>query len=564
VPFLAISMRHRAGPRARPGYFRTPYLGVAPQLLEAVLDRALELRVAPRLGVQSYPAAQAGSGTPCWGELRVPDVQFIDDRRECLTDLAGLHRAGLIRTSNPGGVPDSIRIFLGKQQQCFRFGIGAGCSPIDGAYFDNVSVGFVNLPDKLELDEFPNTVAHVDITGPVSDSSVVLSGPTAVHVYLSSLSDPDGNGREQVQTEMVQLNLMGSSPSIGPMTVRLRPTLKHPYVRSVGEIEETTNTLASRLDLPPFAPSGTASSFFDVFFEVDLPALGLVLHNHEAHRVSSVIKHKPPEGDEVYLDLHPIRLYDEDEQPTPYYIGAKHFPVPPPERDTFPDSWGAIELVTDSGSEFVNLRGPVRVDVDTSRVVDVDSDTREEFPTEMLELQLTGTSSLGPVVVTLRDPAQHPNQRTVGRIEETANLTPQRLDLRPFVKRDTTTATSFFDVFFQVDLPALGLEYHNHSAKPMSGVIRNKPPAPGDDYQSAPAIVTDLFDQNENLAPVKVRRGIHRGSSVTPSPNLTSWWMWKGRGGSISCWRGGRRGSTCRPTPPAGRSTSTATGGTRS
>src|SRR5262249_16463236 len=94
------------------------------------------------IGVQCYPATQPGSGSPCWGDLRVATTQFTDPHVKCITDIQGLRNLDLIRTSNASGVPDSIRIFLGKQQQCFRFGITSNCSSSNGAYFDNVSVGF--------------------------------------------------------------------------------------------------------------------------------------------------------------------------------------------------------------------------------------------------------------------------------------------------------------------------------------------------------------------------------------------------------------------------------------
>ena len=68
-------------------------------------------------------------------------------------DAEGLYQNGLIRTSNANGVPDSIKIFLGKQQQCFRFGVSVGCSPTDGAYFDNVALAIVDTePAQLRVD----------------------------------------------------------------------------------------------------------------------------------------------------------------------------------------------------------------------------------------------------------------------------------------------------------------------------------------------------------------------------------------------------------------------------
>ena len=47
-------------------------------------------------------------------------------------------------------------------------------------------------------------------------------GDFSREVDLGALADTDGNGREQVPTEMVQLDLTGNSPMFGPMTLRLR------------------------------------------------------------------------------------------------------------------------------------------------------------------------------------------------------------------------------------------------------------------------------------------------------------------------------------------------------
>jgi hypothetical protein len=56
----------------------------------------------------------------------------------------------LIRTSNPSGIPDSIRIYLGDITRCYAYGLsGAACAPTTGpqtgGYFDNVALGFVDM-----------------------------------------------------------------------------------------------------------------------------------------------------------------------------------------------------------------------------------------------------------------------------------------------------------------------------------------------------------------------------------------------------------------------------------
>jgi phage tail protein X len=79
---------------------------------------------------------------------------------------------------------------------------------------------------------------------------------------------------------------------------------------SVGLIEETVNANVGTLDLRPFEPSGTANSFFDVFFNLNLPGLGVTLHNADAVRLQSLISHKPPGPGEPYSIVSGADLLD--------------------------------------------------------------------------------------------------------------------------------------------------------------------------------------------------------------------------------------------------------------
>ena len=188
--------------------------------------------------------------------------------------------------------------------------------------------------DCLEVDHFPNSRALIGIQTPDGKVfSAVLHGPTTVEVALASLSDSDNDGLEQVPTEIVALELTGVNPDLGPVIVRLRDPAKPPFRRTVGEIEETANTQSGRLDLPPFAPSGTARSFFDVFFEVELPALGIKLHNNEPSRLEATITHKPPGPGNTYIKPEgAIPLFDENNNPTGInLVGAVHVPNPRPD-----------------------------------------------------------------------------------------------------------------------------------------------------------------------------------------------------------------------------------------
>lgn len=187
------------------------------------------------------------------------------------------------------------------------------------------------LKEPIEHDVFPNTTATVTVQSPFCDEETVqLSGPTAVDVALGMLADTDGNGLEQVPTEMVQLDLTGTSECFGTVTVRLRDPNKPPFRRTLGEIEETVNTQSGRLDVPPFAPSGTAHSFFDVFFEVEVSNFpGVVLHNDTPKRMRGLITHKPPDPGNTYDNPDVIELYTENDSASGVFIGpSRHVPNP--------------------------------------------------------------------------------------------------------------------------------------------------------------------------------------------------------------------------------------------
>jgi len=101
-----------------------------------------------RGGFAAYPATQR-DGHPTWSDFRLwPFVLFNPDK-QCFQDLEPGLAFGLLRWNSAlaeGGVdyPDSIRMLLHKRQECYRFAVSTGCSPTDGAYFDNVSLAFVD------------------------------------------------------------------------------------------------------------------------------------------------------------------------------------------------------------------------------------------------------------------------------------------------------------------------------------------------------------------------------------------------------------------------------------
>ena len=121
-------------------------------------------------------------------------------------------------------------------------------------------------------------MAEIELIIPDVGSQLIrLSGPSTAHVFFEGgegeAGDGDGNGRDDVDTELVELDLVGIVPDFGVVRMRLNPSIPSP-----GEIEERVNDTPGILDLPPFTTEGRADSFFDVFFELVLPD-GTVLHN---------------------------------------------------------------------------------------------------------------------------------------------------------------------------------------------------------------------------------------------------------------------------------------------
>ncbi len=184
----------------------------------------------------------------------------------------------------------------------------------------------------FEIDQFATSTATVEIRTPLGSEKVALVGPTTIAVDLSRIGDLNGHGLDAVNTEMTQLELTGTSSLFGPVKLRLRSPAKPPFKKTTGQIEETVNTQSGRLDLPPFAPSGSAQSYFDVFFEMEAPGAPpgfQLLHNVAATRMVATITHKPPAVGENYFNRDSVPLYDEAERMTAVVVAnALHTPQP--------------------------------------------------------------------------------------------------------------------------------------------------------------------------------------------------------------------------------------------
>ena len=97
-------------------------------------------------GSQCYPAQQP-NGAKCWGQPRYGGFIVFNPEPQCFTDFEGARDNGTpFLTSNPSGIPDSLRCFVEHESECFRFAITLGCNSNEGGYFDNVAQAFVDRP----------------------------------------------------------------------------------------------------------------------------------------------------------------------------------------------------------------------------------------------------------------------------------------------------------------------------------------------------------------------------------------------------------------------------------
>ena len=140
------------------------------------------------------------------------------------------------------------------------------------------------LPPPPIEDVFPETSLTVTVSIPLlGDITGTGVGTTTIHTFTDaagSASDTDGDLLDQVATEIVAMEIISEQLLIGISSL----------LASTGEIEETSNTTPGRRDVPPFAPSGSADSFFDIFVEVELTGLpGLTAHNEAPIRLQAVV-----------------------------------------------------------------------------------------------------------------------------------------------------------------------------------------------------------------------------------------------------------------------------------
>ncbi len=159
------------------------------------------------------------------------------------------------------------------------------------------------------LDTFNTSgVVTVEIPALSVTESINVFGPTAIQ--RGDPVDPE-DGRRKITTQMTTLNLTGTSPTIGPLTIT-----QSSVQPSMGQIKAQN----AGADFP-------ADSSFDIFFEIatTLPPPLNLLHNTVPLHMGNVINSIPPLGG-IYLPAYTqlIPLFDAQGNQVASLIHAQH------------------------------------------------------------------------------------------------------------------------------------------------------------------------------------------------------------------------------------------------
>ncbi|MBN1505443.1 MAG: cadherin-like domain-containing protein [Sedimentisphaerales bacterium] len=336
-----------------------------------------------RVTVQEHGEPPQGTGT-LDGYKRDAETGAGLENWRIFIDLNG---NGLWDSGEPSDLTDSTGYYRigdvepGTYRTCEEMRAGweptSGASCVEGI---TIVAGVITTQDfHNRRTQGPDT--HVDVFGlclvldldipGLGRTQVSVGGPATEHIHIGSsglASDTNGNGRDDVATELIALSLTGMSPILGQVNVGLATGKA-----SVGQIEERANNTPGILDVPPYTIAGTADSFFDVYFEIVLPDIGKTFYCGQPATLAGVVTHVPPATSDAYTGTSPGSIplldgsglpagslgpitpcgasggrYDYGDAPSPYPVtqaqnGARHSPggpwlglVPP---DTEQDGW---------------------------------------------------------------------------------------------------------------------------------------------------------------------------------------------------------------------------------
>lgn len=335
-------------------------------------------------------------------------------------------------------------------------------------------------PNTIEIDVYDNCVYVQDLTTLMGPVTLRMTGQVTVHVFFEGLEegladDDDANSLDEVDTEIVELNLSGYHPAVGPVYMRLRTGLQ-----SVGQMEETTDSNTGVLDVPPFG-IGTVGSFFDIYFEFEM--LGQRFYNIAPLHWEGLLSEKPAGRLDTYVNSERIQLFDGAGQQTPLFFEAGRFrPNPAVEIDAFDTPLCELEIV-EPGGQFLKVpmvgRTVERVFFEGAHegtAYDDDGNLLDEVQTEMMELNFSGYDSyFGPVLMRL-----NANITSMGEMEERTDYNTGILDVPPFFKDGVVD--SFFDISFEIEM--LGQVRYSQVPLRWIGTLWHKPAGPLTIYEN--------------------------------------------------------------------------------
>ncbi|MCX6030340.1 MAG: DUF6073 family protein [Chloroflexi bacterium] len=260
-------------------------------------------------------------------------------------------------------------------------------------------------------DTFPSGANLTIDLGGLGSANVTLNGPTTVR--RSDPTDSDGDGRLEIETEILAMNLTGIGPS-GPLNVRESPSLP-----SRGRIVQQ----AQGADFP-------ADSFFDVFVEMDIPGVG-TLHNAEPVRMQAVINAIPPTL-AYYRPPQPIAvpLLDANGRQVGAISQALHIPLPRWEKLII---FVNHPVFTPTPTKII---GPTNTPTPTTTRTPTSTATRTPTATPTR----TSTPTATPTSTATRPPTATPTPTAT----ETPKMTPTpTATQKPFI---TGVSSTFFEV----------------------------------------------------------------------------------------------------------------------
>jgi flagellar hook capping protein FlgD len=353
------------------------------------------------------------------------------------------------------------------------------------------SLGYTRLipVPAAAADTLHDSRITLDLQGPLGLETVTLKGKAVAHAWLENIGDTDGNGLEQVPIDVADQTLTGVSQKYGPVSILASPLLIHPTFFTSGEIEENVNTETGRLDIPPFAGTGSASSFLDFYFS--LAVNGSVYHSHVAKHLFATVSSVPPAAGEQYRSFVTTPLFDNSESIAPYQARRLFFTpvdVHPVGAlvDSFPSTRLAMEVSGPWGFDELIFTGIAHTSADLGSLGDGDEDPLDEMTTRLRDMSVSSPGGVfghipGPVTLQLSDTL------ALGQVEESVNYTPGVLDLPPFTPVGIGSG-SFASVQFDMLIPGFTALHLQQRATVTATTLHRVPAGLHDTYRGSGTI----------------------------------------------------------------------------